>query len=76
MHCFRYAGQSFEEYATLDSDYILVEGDKLYTSLKVQVYHCVKRVRIRNYSGLYFPTFELNTDQNNSEYKHFSRSVF
>ena len=31
-------------------------------------------VRIRSYSGPYFPAFELNSDQNNSEYRHFSRS--
>ena len=53
--------------------------------------HCVKSVRIRSYSGPYFPAFGLNkethsvspysirmlenTDQNNSEYGHFSRSV-
>ena len=24
--------------------------------------HCVKRVRIRNFSGLYFPAFEMNTE--------------
>ena len=49
---------------------------------------CVKNVRIRSYSGPYFPTFGLNmkrysvslqmreyTDQNNSEYGHFLRSV-
>ena len=36
--------------------------------------HCVKKDRIRSYSGPYFPAFELNTDQNNSEYGHFSRS--
>ena len=51
--------------------------------------HCVKSVRIRSYSGPYFPALGLNTDryevcddvrirentdQNNSEYKHFSRS--
>ena len=52
-------------------------------------YHCVKSVRIRSYSGPYFPTFGLNTDrysvsvrmrenmdQNNSEYEHFLRSVY
>ena len=27
--------------------------------------HCGKWVRIRNYSGPYFPAFGLNTDQNN-----------
>ena len=31
----------------------------------------MKRVRIRSYSGLYFPAFGLNTDQNNSKYGHF-----
>ena len=41
--------------------------------------HCVKGVRIRSYSGLYFPTFRLvrmqeKADQNNSKYGHFSRS--
>ena len=45
--------------------------------------HCVKRVRIRNYSGLHFPAFGLNTysdrmrenaDQKISEYAHFLRS--
>ena len=51
--------------------------------------HCVKSVRIRSYSGPYFPAFGLNaerspysvqmqekTDQNNSEYGHFSRSIW
>ena len=52
--------------------------------------HCVKSIRIRSYSGPYFPEFGLNTErysispysvwmreneyQNNSEYGHFSRS--
>ena len=53
-------------------------------------YHCVKSVSIRSYSRPYFPAFQLNTgsispysvrmrentDQNNSEYWHFSRSAF
>ena len=34
-------------------------------------FHCVKRVRIRSYSGPFFYAFGLN----NSEYGHFSRSV-
>ena len=43
---------------------------------------CIKSVRIRSYSGLYFLTFGLNTkrcevwenaDQNNSKYRNFSR---
>ena len=53
-------------------------------------FHSVKSVRIRSYSGQYFPSFGLNTriinfshsirmwgnvNQNNSEYGHFSRSV-
>ena len=53
---------------------------------------CVKSVRIRGYSGPHFPAFGLNMerlrispysvemresmDQNNSEYKHFSRRGF
>ena len=49
--------------------------------------HCVKSVRIRNYSGPHFLKFGLNTErysvslqmwenveQNNSEYGHFLRS--
>ena len=47
--------------------------------------HCVKSVRVRSYSGPYFPAFGLNaekyevrmrenTNQNNSEYEHFLRS--
>ena len=45
-------------------------------------YNLEKIVRIRSYYDLYFPEFELNaersdyTDQNNSEYGHFLRSVF
>ena len=56
---------------------------------KYQNVHCVKSVRIRGYSAPYFPAVELieihrispysvrmreNTDKNNSEYGHFSRS--
>ena len=37
--------------------------------------HCVKSVRIRSFSGPYFPTFGLNTDHKNSEYGHFLRGV-
>ena len=37
--------------------------------------HYLKSVRIRSYSGPYFPAFELNTDKNNSEYGHFLCSV-
>ena len=33
-------------------------------------YCFLKSVRIRSYSGPYFPAFEVNTDQNNSEYGH------
>ena len=31
----------------------------------------MKSVRIRGYSGLYFPAFGRNTDQNNTEFEHF-----
>ena len=49
--------------------------------------HCVKSVLIQSFSGPYFPAFHPNTensysvrmrentDQKNSEYGHFSRSV-
>ena len=37
--------------------------------------HYLKSVRIRSYSGPYFPSFELNTNENNSEYGHFLCSV-
>ena len=33
----------------------------------------MKSVRIWSYSGIYFPAFGQNTDQNNSEYGHFLR---
>ena len=36
--------------------------------------HYVKSVRIRSFSGPYFPAFGLNTDQKNAEYGNFSRS--
>ena len=36
--------------------------------------YCVTSVRIQSFSGQYFPTFRLNTDQKNSEYRHFSHS--
>ena len=32
--------------------------------------HCVKSGRISSYSGPYFPAFKVNTEQNNSEYRH------
>ena len=65
--------------------------DKLF--FLMEKYHCVKSVRIRSFSGPYFPAFGLNmdryrvslqnsvrmrenTDRKNSEYGHFSHSVF
>ena len=50
-------------------------------------YYCVKSVRIWSFSGPYFPAFGLNqgeihsvrmrenTEQKNSQYAHFSRSL-
>ena len=32
-------------------------------------FHCVKSIRIRSFSGMYFPAFGLNTDQKNSNIK-------
>ena len=31
----------------------------LFFSVISRIWHCIKSVRIRNYSGLYFPTFVL-----------------
>ena len=42
---------------------------------ELEMSHCVKSFRVRSFSGLYFPAFGLNTDQKNSEYGHFLRSV-
>ena len=36
--------------------------------------HCVKSARIRSYSCPYLVRMRENTDQNNSEYGHFSRN--
>ena len=38
-------------------------------------FHCVESVRIWRYFGPYFLSLVLNTDQSDSEYGHFSRSV-
>ena len=42
----------------LKTQHLLLEFVRKSTHLR-----CVKRVRIRNYSGLYFPTFGLNTER-------------
>ena len=58
--------------STFDStNYIRV---KIYLSFYV-VLHCLKCVHIRSYSGPYSVQVRENTDQNNSEYGHFSRST-
>ena len=44
-------------------------------SSKIDKHQCLKSVRIRDFSGPYFTAFELNTDQQNFEYGHFSRSA-
>ena len=41
----------------------------------LQKLHCVKSVSIRSYSGPYFLSFGLNTDQDNCEYGHFLCSI-
>ena len=43
-----------------------------FTNDRIKYYE--KSVRIRSFSGPYFPVFELNTDQKNYKYGHFSRS--
>ena len=42
--------------------------------LSVYYNHYVKSVCIPSFSGPYFSAYGLNTDQQNSEYGHFSRS--
>ena len=60
--------------------------NKLYIVITYLVFdltfHCVKSVGMGSYSGPYFPAYALysdqmreNTDQNNSKYGRFSRSV-
>ena len=61
----------FSTYAKLSEKHLLPHETHSYVSVTVMIkcyfsesfctYHCVKSVRIRSYSGLYFPTFELNT---------------
>ena len=43
-------------------------------SFKWKGIYCLKSVRIRSFSGPYFPAFGLNTDQKNCKYGHFSHS--
>ena len=40
----------------------------------LMISHCVESVRFRSYSGPYSVQIRENTDQNNSEYRHFSGS--
>ena len=40
----------------------------------IQTSHCVKSVRIWSYSGPHSVRMRGNTDQNNCEYRHFSRN--
>ena len=39
------------------------------------IYHCVKSVRIRSFSGPYSVQMQDNRDQKNSKYGHFSNFV-
>ena len=43
--------------------------------MSVELYHWVEIVRIRTNSGPYSVWMREDTDQNNSEYGHFSRSI-
>ena len=53
---------------------ILCTRCNIYTS-STSSCHCVKSVGIRSYCGPYSVRMQEYTDQNNSEYGHFSRSV-
>ena len=39
------------------------------------ILHCERSVRIKNFSGPYFPIFGLNVNQKNSEYGDFLLSI-
>ena len=69
---------------TLSLSLLFFESDifniKLFTikiaTGKCSCIHYVKSVRIRNYSGPYSVRMQENTDQNNTDYGHFSRSEY
>ena len=59
------------------SHWIVLERRRCCRKNKIEILanaHCVKSVRIRSFTGPYFPGFGLNTDQKKAEYEHFSRS--
>ena len=89
-HVFADQGTTFSEYTSFSSflrnKFTFLVGKSQKLSQESMTFlsnlHCVKSVRIRSYSGPYFHAFGLitgrmreNTDQNNSEYGHFSHSV-
>ena len=47
-----------------------------YPKTSLERFNCVKIVRNRSFSAPYFPAFGLNAHQKNSDYRHFSRSVY
>ena len=55
--------------------YVYLHTLKFLKHTKIGHSHCAKSVSIRSYSRSYFPAFGLNTNQNNSEYGHFSLSA-
>ena len=62
--CYSEQPYNRRSYSTVLLQYYIMSEDQ----------HCVKSVRIRSFSGPYFPAFGLHTDQKNSEYRHFSHS--
>ena len=63
-------------------DILLIHGLYYFFQVLLLILHCVASVRIRSHYGRYFPAFGLNTerygentDQNNSEYRYFLRSI-
>ena len=58
----------------LNKHLLVISATHFYTQIKIkhQPLHCVKSVRIRSHSGPYSVRMWENTDQNNSEYGHFS----
>ena len=63
------AGQYESGYIPMN--YIIIE-ERILTIF--QTIRCLKSIRIRSYSGPYSVRMGEKTDQNNSEYRNFSRS--
>ena len=74
--CLKY-WQKFVQYRDFLESFKLIilarpSRNSSYSTPSFGEFHCVKSVRIRSYYGPYSVRMQENTDQNNSEYGHFS----